>query len=519
MHLEVGAAPALSRTRSRLRKPMSASVGLLLVTLLLLWVNAHSPNTLSLTLVQLATVLFVLACFVTIAVGLTGAWRDRPDLKAPIVFLSVLVLVVLSLHFYTVGAPATQDCFDKTKGVFGCVMDEVYYVPASQNILSGVQCAPYQDNCNLEHPFLGKAFVAAGIATFGLTDFGWRFFQVILGTACIPLLFSVVIKLSGDRRVAYYSSILLAGDTMFFVHSGAALIDIQPIFFALVAFLMYLLNLRFWKVDGFVLAGVFMGLAGLSKETAIFLFAALLSYHAIFSRGSFRDWVSSSLKMAIPAGVVFVVGLQIYDSLYAGAFPSFLQDIQFVLSYGSGLLGPGWTDPVLNSPITPLSWLTFYSPVGYFLTHVTQTITSGSSQSQLVYTDVGYYGITNMLVVWTVFAWAPYVLYQAIKRRRLAGGVSDAGSRALQTGLFALIWFAWTYIPYLALWIYGRVTYPFYFLPAIPALAIGSSYFITRSWFSSKIALVYLLAVCGWFFLFYSDKSFLPIWLRAILGK
>ena len=506
--------------RSLLRKPLAASVVLLLATLVLLWANAYSPSGLTLRALQLTTVLFVVACTLTTTIGLSRAWRGRADLRFPIVFISVLVLIVLSLHFYTISVPATQDCYDKTKGVFGCIMDEVYYVPASQNILSGTQCAPYQDNCNLEHPFLGKAFVAAGIATFGLTDFGWRFFQVVLGTASLPLLFAVVMKLSGDRRMAYYSALLLAGDTMFFVHSGAALIDVQPIFFALTAFLLYLLNLRIWKIDSFLLAGMFMGLAGLSKETAIFLLAALLSYHTIFSRGGFKDWVFSSLKIAIAAGGVFAVGLEIYDSLYvSAAFPTFLEAIRFMLSYGSGLIGPGWIDPVLNTSITPLSWLTFYSPVGYFLTHVTTTITAGSSQTQLVYTEVGYYGVTNMLVVWTIFAWVPYVLYEAIRGRRGSAGVAEPLSRSLQTGLFAFVWFAWTYFPYFSLWIYGRVTYPFYFVPAIPALAMGTSYFISRSWFSSKIAAVYIVAVFGWFFLFYSDKSFLPVWLRVLLGK
>ena len=53
------------------------------------------------------------------------------------------------------------------------------------------ECAPYQDNCNLEHPWLSKAFIAAGIAIFGDNTFGWRIFNVILGTFSIPVLFGV----------------------------------------------------------------------------------------------------------------------------------------------------------------------------------------------------------------------------------------------------------------------------------------------------------------------------------------
>ena len=226
MIMEGGLEESAFRTNYHLRRPLAASVMLLLVTLILILENAYSPNDFALRALQLTTVLFVLACSLTAALGLSGAWKERVDLRLPIVFMTGLILIILALHFYTIGVPATQDCYSTEKKVYGCIMDEVYYVPSAQYILSGTQCAPYQENCNLEHPFLGKAFVAAGIATFGLTDFGWRFFQVILGTACIPLLFAIVMKLSGDRKMAYFSALLFAGDTMFFVHSGAALIDI-----------------------------------------------------------------------------------------------------------------------------------------------------------------------------------------------------------------------------------------------------------------------------------------------------
>jgi len=83
---------------------------------------------------------------------------------------------------------------------------------------------------------------------------------------------------------------------------------------------------------------------------------------------------------------------------------------------------------------------------------------------------------------------------------------------------FALMWFAITYFPYFLVFYYGRVTYPFYILPAIPAMAIGCAYLLTRSWFSRDVAYILLGGVFLWFFLYYPDKSFLPIWLRVLLG-
>ena len=45
-----------------------------------------------------------------------------------------------SLSCYHV--PNTSD----RRGVFGCVMDETYYVPSAMGILSGIECAPYADS-------------------------------------------------------------------------------------------------------------------------------------------------------------------------------------------------------------------------------------------------------------------------------------------------------------------------------------------------------------------------------------
>ena len=86
-------------------------------------------------------------------------------------------------------------------------------------------------------------------------------------------------------------------------------------------------------------------------------------------------------------------------------------------------------------------------------------------------------------------------------------------------GALLVVWFLWSYVPYLALWLYGRVTYPFYLLPAIPALAGGAAYFVTRSWFPRRMAWVYLAAALALFFLYFPVKDFLPEFVRAWLGR
>jgi len=395
------------------------------------------------------------------------------------------------------------------RGILGCVMDETYYVPAAQALLSGTQCSTSVPNCNLEHPFLSKAIIAAGIAVFGLGSFGWRIFTVALGTLSIPLLFVLAYLVSGNRKLAYFASSLFALDTLFFVHSSAALIDVPAVFFSLLGFIFYFWRTSYWKADHLLVAGVFFGLAVLTKETAVFLLAAVVTYELIWGGEGMKASIWRSLQVAVPAVLVFVAGVQVYDTLFAsGSYPHFYQQVGYMLSYGSGLRGPGWTDSTLHTFITPLNWLTFYSPVGYLVTTVTVTV----GRSAYQYIAVGYYGVANVVIVWMVFLWVPLALYGIFRARREAAIHRDERFLYLMA-----VWFLWTYVPYVLLWLYGRVTYPFYLVPAVPALASGAAYVTTREWFPFLVALAYVAFALFVFFLFFPVKDFLPVYLRTIL--
>ena len=310
--------------------------------------------------------------------------------------LSLIVLGLLGAHLYTINLPDTPNCHDSTKNVDGCIMDEVYYVPAAQTLLSGEKCAPYADSCNLEHPFLSKAFIAAGIAIFGNNTFGWRIFEVLLGTFSIPVLFGICLSVTKNARLSLYAAFLLAFETLFFVHSSIAVIDISAMFFALLGFLFYFAKVRWWRFDRITLTGIAFGLSALSKETAIMLLLVLVIYHLFFGDGDRVRRFSAALELTLSVFLVFAIGLQIYDSLFgAGSATNFLGQIDFILRYGASLAmtpssqyclfavqtpanpvtGCGWIDSVLQRAITPLNWVTYYSPIGYLITNV--KVTSG----------------------------------------------------------------------------------------------------------------------------------------------
>ena len=431
-------------------------------------------------------------------------------------------------------------CYDTTDQVYGCVMDEVFYVPASQHLLAGDQCkvgAPSGTPayCNPEHPPLTKALMAAGMAVLGEYDAaGWRLMPAVLGSFCVPLLFGTAWELSGDKKVAYVSALLLSMDVMFFSQSSIGVLDVPPVFFGLLAFFVYFKGVRWWKLDKYVIAGALLGLAGLAKETAVFAVAALATFILFFGEGTRLRRVYSILKVVLVVGLVFAAGMQAFDSSMASAsFPTFVSHVGYMLSYGTSLVADklacqpttGYWCMFANDPggppILPLGWLLYYSPVAYYL--VTVTVNPGN----LTYVSVGYYGVTNLLMTWATFVWLPllaYVLYSEYRRREpkledfaeapAGAGLSGDGRLAA----FTLTLFAWSYVPYLFLFLGGRVTYPFYIIPAIPAMAMGTAFWVTRKWFPKWLAAVYLSMVFVFFLVYFPDKSFLPVWLRALIG-
>lgn len=489
----------------------------------------HSVATFRIPVEALTPMMYMLGgAFVSsILMGFLWFLLRYPKHRTMLLVLVLITTSVLIAHFYIINQPPTPQCYDNSKLVDGCVMDEIYYIPAAQALLSGEKCGPYLDNCNLEHPFLSKAFIAAGIAIFGNNDFGWRIFDVLLGVAGIPVVFGICWSISRNSRLSLFAAFLIGFETLYFVQSSIAVIDIQMLFFALLAFLVYVADIRIWRLDRITLSAILLGLSALDKEIAVFLVAFLVVYNLLLGGGSRASRLLSSLRMVIITGVVFCAGLQLYVTLFGNAqTTTFLNDIQYILSYGASLKcvpgSCGWVDPLTNAPITPFNWMTFYSAIGYFVTRV--TINPGD----YTYVSLGYWGITDFFEVWLTYLWVPYVGYLAYRLWTSRAAVVQTVTTQLNiTNIdtpdfklagFAALWYIMAYFPYVALYFYGRVTYPYYMLSAMPGIAIGCAFLLTRKWFPREVAYVLLAGVFFWFFLYYPEKAFLPIWLRQLLG-
>lgn len=506
-----------SGLRSFLRVLLTATLFELGLFVVLALVHAASPFTALALVADFVGVSLGITSIVTLGVSVVYVYLAYPSYRIPLVFLVLLTASTLAAHFYVINAAPTP------------IGDESYYVPEARLMLNGTQCGPAVSNCHTEHPPLSTALIAAGITAFGDNSFGWRIFNVLLGTFSLPLVFALVLKLSKSRKASYLSATLLGLDVMFFSTSSAGMLDIPMVFFALLAFVLYFYKVSFWKLDRFTLAGILLGLAALSKETAIFLLATLATYHFVAGEGGRKMRFACAVEVVIVTAGVFILGLQVYDSLLARfAYPTFLDEIRYMLSYGSKLIGQGWSygGPNGNSTyITPFSWMTYYGPPTYYKTNV--SVCSGSAC--LYFIGVAYYVVTNLLETWTTYLWMPLAaiaIWEVFKPRPKGldeFGFVDTTPRNLsddaKLALLSLIWFSWNYFSYVALFIYGRVTYPFYFIPALPAVAMGASYFLTRKWVPKYIWILYVAGAFVFFFVFFPDKAFLPDWLRALIGR
>lgn len=143
--------------------------------------------------------------------------------------------------------------------------DEVHYLPAARALLDGSEWL------NAEHPPLGKIILAAGIALFGDTPFGWRIFPAVFATLSLYA-FTRALWEAGRSRFATLSYCWLLGTGFFLIiHGRIAMLDI---------FMVAFIALSLWQCaravrapeEGrlrLILAGLAMGAALATKWNAI----------------------------------------------------------------------------------------------------------------------------------------------------------------------------------------------------------------------------------------------------------
>ncbi len=243
------------------------------------------------------------------------------------------------------------------------IFDETYYVKDAWSILQhGVEFnwATYFPNANTRipagqthfvfhctgtacgeyvvQPPVGKLLIAVGEWLYGLTSFGWRTASAFIGTLAILVMCRVTRRLTRSTLLGCVGGLLLSLDGLEFVLSRTGILDIFLMFFVLASFgclvvdrdvsrarlaeAMVLeptdkagprLGIRKWRVA----AGILIGLAGATKQDAIWYILAFAGLCVAWDMGArrtvgLRSYVRGALErdgkwLLITLGVIPLV--------------------------------------------------------------------------------------------------------------------------------------------------------------------------------------------------------------------
>jgi predicted membrane-bound dolichyl-phosphate-mannose-protein mannosyltransferase len=323
--------------------------------------------------------------------------------------LCLLVLLVLVLHLALILRPGTP------------VFDEQYYVPDARSILQGTGSE------RIEHPPLGKLIIAGGMAIFGDNPFGWRIMSVFFGLACVVLFYLICRRLKLSKRASFLATFILALENLSFIQAGIAMLDVFSLAFTLAAFWLYLKNRH-------VLSAAAVGLAALVKLTGLLALPVIVLYWLLASRKSALRFSISML--AAPA--IFFILMPVLDLAIWHKWLNPLHQLSVMFNASSTATFAAYPSPMLSRP---WDWVLRPEILTYW-------------------TDPQYVGMISPDLWVLIVPVMLYAFYRAAKKNIAA--------------IFSAVWFICLYV----LWIpfsliSDRISYVYYFYPAIGAVCLG----------------------------------------------
>ena len=356
----------------------------------------------------------------------------------------------------------------------GLVFDEAFYAKSAIYLLNAT-------SHNNEHPPLAKALSALGFLIFGINSWGLRFFHILLGSLLPAIFFLFVLKLFKNFKIAIFSTLLLCFDTLYFVHSSIAMLDVPMLFFYLLAFLFLLSLLEKFEVKKLMLAAIFFGFAALCKESAFLLYFPILIFLFLKLFPNFKNFVKYMGFFTVISISIFCLGLQIYD-WYTQAYPTFVEHIDYILTYAKIL--------TIKEPekfVYPWRWIVWYKPIPYY-------VTSTSENDKTIFRNPAYYGIHNPFLYASLLLSLPILFYQIFRRKK-----------KVENEILLISWILFGYLIFIP-WslFFKRVIYPFYILNALPAISIAFALLFKD--YPSKIFFAYLTLEIFFFLIFFPVK-------------
>lgn len=383
-----------------------------------------------------------------------SSMRCRPRPVRAIDWTPILLLLLVAAAFYLRALWLDQP-------PRALIFDEPYYVNAARVIL-GLPVAPDAPyfgaqpglDPNSEHPPLAKLLMAASMRVFGDNGWGWRLPSVFLGTLSIPLIYGITRRVGGGQGMALLATFIYAFDNLVFVHSRIGTLDIF-----LVAFL--LLGLYCYLAGRPILAGLALVAATLCKINGVYGIAIIIAFEGLRlwrARAEGGRWDRKALPPLLITIVVYAVSLPWLLGLLDGTWSSYknpVDHIHHILSYGFGLVRPAGPQGEESNP-----WQWLFNDVAMTYLRVNSTVIEEMTKN-VTRVTIFFRGAMN-----------PYVI--AVGPLAIAYAAHSAWKRRDDCSFLVLSLFFVTYGPFWPAAELGhRISYIFYFLPTIPAVAIG----------------------------------------------
>jgi predicted membrane-bound dolichyl-phosphate-mannose-protein mannosyltransferase len=375
------------------------------------------------------------------------------------------------------------------------IFDEAYYVNASRAILGlDVPTATHYADAvagldpNIEHPPLGKVVIALSMAVLGDNALGWRLPSVIAGMVALLALWAIVRWSGGSSGLAVLAVGLFAADNLALIHGRIATLDILFLAPLLVG---AALTIR----ERWLLAGVVFAVAALVKLAALFgLFAILLylgvrQFQAWRRDGPPRRAVVRPFVMLLGAfALVFVAGLWLLDLRFT-TFTDPVAHLSHMLTYGAKLQSQGGGAGIAS---LPWQWLVNEVPIPYLRVAVDTSVDGTVVSSRAT---IDFRGVMNPILIGVLPLAFGFALW-------LAARVRDP------LATWSVTWALGNYLPYLALaLVANRITYIYYFLPVVPALAVAVALLLARSGLPRLATGIYLVAVVAAFVAYFPFRQ------------
>ena len=397
------------------------------------------------------------------------------------------------MYLFVISAALRLIWLDKPPGLL--IFDESYYVNVARIILRLPQqpnvfpnAIPGIDSVNQEHPLLAKLLIALSMSIIGDNGWGWRIPSVVFGLLSIFVLYLLLKKTGKSPLIALMGTFLFSFDTLVFVHSRIATLDIFVLGFMLLGFYWYFSN----RMN---LSALGMALATLCKISGLYGILTLGAFHLgreLLSRGRKVDWqslLSVFEKYAIVYLVSFIVLMAVLDFLWAG-YKNPFEHLSHIYSYTFALRAPD-VRKATDIWSYPWEWLVDQVKIHYATVNVSVFADHDVART---YASVDFIGAMNPTIVFLTIPAMAYNVYRYHETRS-------------EFSLFMLAWFAMTYLPYFPAAIFGhRIMYIFYFLNTVPAVAASVAGMIVDQTPPRIIVVFYVAAVIIGFYMMFPFK-------------